>query len=239
MWNEDTTKEFIDYGQYFIPDRKHQMQWLVGLLADLTQPATYVELCCGEGLLSELLLESYPQSKVYAYDGSEAMLQRAQQRLSRFGDRFQWELFDLATTSWRTPGFPVHAVLSSLAIHHLLPDQKKVLYQDIYQLLAPGGLLIIADLVEVVDQAAKRVAADEWDEAVRARSLALDGTNHKFDFFVRENWNTHRYLDPEDIDKPSPLFDQLKWLEGAGFVGVDAYWIYSGHAIFGGRKPGS
>jgi len=28
----------------------------------------------------------------------------------------------------------------------------------------------------------------------------------------------HRYLDPDDIDKPSPLFDQLKWLEMAGLL---------------------
>jgi hypothetical protein len=32
------------------------------------------------------------------------------------------------------------------------------------------------------------------------------------------------------------LLDQLKWLEGAGFVDVDVYWMRAGHAIFGGRK---
>jgi tRNA (cmo5U34)-methyltransferase len=236
-WDESTSREFIDYGQYFIPDRKHQMQWMAGLTADLVQPASFVELCCGEGLLSELLLEIYPGSTVHAYDGSSEMLKRARNRLSRFGDRFQWEVFDLTSTSWRKPRYPVNAVLSSLAIHHLTGPQKKALYLDIYRMLAPGGLLVIADLIEVLDTAGKRLAAKEWDEDVRSKSLELDATNHMFDIFTKENWNIHHYLDPEDIDKPSPLFDQLKWLENAGFTGVDVYWLYAGHAIFAGRKP--
>ena len=45
------------------------------------------------------------------------------------------------------------------------------------------------------------------------------------------------HLDPEDIDKPSPLLTQLKWLEQAGFKAVDVFWMQAGHAIFGGWKP--
>jgi tRNA (cmo5U34)-methyltransferase len=235
-WDETTSQEFIDFGQYFIPEREHQMQWIAGLMAELAQPVSFVELCCGEGLLSELLLEIYPNSTMHAYDGSIQMLKRARERLSPFGDRFQLDVFDLASTSWRKPGFPVNAVVSSLAVHHLTGPQKKDLYIDIYRMLAPGGLLVIADLIEIFDPAAKRLAAMEWDQAVRSKSLELDGTSHMFDTFIKENWNIHRYLDPQDIDKPSPLFDQLKWLDGAGFIGVDVYWLYAGHAIFAGRK---
>ena len=43
--------------------------------------------------------------------------------------------------------------------------------------------------------------------------------------------------EPDSIDKPSPLFDQLKWLDKAGFTDVDVFWMKVGHAIFGGRKP--
>lgn|SRR5690606_2213941 len=41
----------------------------------------------------------------------------------------------------------------------------------------------------------------------------------------------------DDVDKPSRILDQLKWLEEAGFQRVDVYWMYAGHAIFGGEKP--
>jgi tRNA (cmo5U34)-methyltransferase len=42
----------------------------------------------------------------------------------------------------------------------------------------------------------------------------------------------------DPVDKMSPLFDQLKWLEQAGFASVDVFWMRAGHAIFGGSKPG-
>ncbi len=43
---------------------------------------------------------------------------------------------------------------------------------------------------------------------------------------------------PDPIDKPSRLFEQLIWLEQAGFLDVDVHWMKAGHAIFGGRKAG-
>ena len=38
------------------------------------------------------------------------------------------------------------------------------------------------------------------------------------------------------MDKPSGLFEQLGWLEAAGFEAVDVYWLKAGHAIYGGQK---
>lgn len=34
----------------------------------------------------------------------------------------------------------------------------------------------------------------------------------------------------------SRLFDQLKWLEDAGFADVNVHWMLAGHAVFGARK---
>lgn len=238
-WTEDLSKQFVDYGRYFVPDRERQMQIMVDLLADLGPSATILELCCGEGLLAEALLEAYPTCSLRALDGSREMLARAGRRLARFEGRFLCQLFDLASNSWRTFETPVNAVISSLAIHHLPGPQKQALFSDISRMLSPGGVLVIADVVEVVSHAGKRLAAEEWDQEVRRRSYELDGSFNAFEFFQREGWNMHRYLDPDDIDKPSPLLDQLKWLEEAGFIDVEVNWTFAGHAIFSARKPGS
>ncbi len=130
----------------------------------------------------------------------------------------------------------VDAVVSSLAVHHLDGPQKQQLFRDAYRLLAPGGPLIIADLIEPAHPQGWKMAADAWDEAVRERALMLDGNIAGADWFEREHWNTFRYFDPEDIDKPSKLFDQLEWLRASGFTGVDVYWMRAGHAIYGGWK---
>jgi tRNA (cmo5U34)-methyltransferase len=236
-WSEETSRIFIDYGRYIVPERDRQMQIIATLLSRLDGLSVVLELCCGEGLLAELLLDRYPAFTIQGRDGSVEMLKRAGERLTRFGNRFQGSLFDLASTDWRKPVFGIHAVVSSLAIHHLTGPQKQELFLDVYRMLGDGGVFVIADIVEPADEAGKRLAAETWDEVVRRQSLEIDGNTDAFDFFVREGWNTFRYLDPEDIDKPSPLFDQLKWLEQAGFVDVDAHWMLAGHAVFSGRKP--
>ena len=236
-WSEETSRIFMDYGRYFVPEREHQMRIIVALLSYLDGPGVILELCCGEGLLAEALLDSFPTSTVQGLDGSVEMLQRARERLVRFENRFQCRAFNLVSADWRKPEFPVHAVVSSMAIHHLTGPQKQELFFDVYQMLVDGGAFVIADVVEHQSQVGKRVAAETWDEVVRKRSIELNGNTAAFEFFVQEGWNTFWYLDPEDIDKPSPLFDQLKWLENAGFEDVDVHWMLAGHAVFSARKP--
>lgn len=236
-WSEETSRLFIDYGRYFVPKRDQQIHNMVALLSHLDFPSSILELCCGEGLLAEVLLDRFPALTVHGLDGSVEMLQRARERLARFGSRFQSGHFDLASVEWRKPPFPVHAVISSLAIHHLTGPQKQVLFSDMYHVLLDDGVFIIADIVEHTTKAGANLAAEAWDEAVQQQSLELDGNPDAFAFFKREGWNTFWYLDPDDIDKPSPLFDQLKWLENAGFKDVDVHWMLAGHAIFSARKP--
>jgi tRNA (cmo5U34)-methyltransferase len=236
QWTEDLSRQFMDYGRYFVPEREGQMQRIVALLADLDPKPCIVELCCGEGLLTEAVLEAYPDCSILAMDGSTEMLTKAQSRLSRFGDRCRCQLFDLASTSWRSFSPPANAFISSLAIHHLPEPKKQALFKDIHRNLTPGGMLVIADVLEVAGLAGKKLAAEEWDRAVRHLSMELDGDDKAFNFFITEGWNMHRYLDPEDIDKPSPIFSQLKWLEEAGFTDIDVNWLYAGHAVFSARK---
>jgi tRNA (cmo5U34)-methyltransferase len=236
-WNEETSRIFIDYGRYFVPERDHQMQIIAALLSHLEGPCVILELCCGEGLLAEVLLDRFETFTVQGLVGSLEMLQRVRKRLTRFGDRFQCGRFDLASEAWRVPGLSVNAVVSSMAIHHLTGPQKQELFLDVCRMLVGDGVFVIADIVDHTRATGKRLAAETWDSVVRRRSLELDGTTEAFDFFVREGWNTFWYLDPEDIDKPSPLFEQLTWLEGAGFVDVDVHWMLAGHAVFSARKP--
>lgn len=236
-WNESDSRTFIDLGRYFVPERETQIQTVCDLLPLSDEPNHVVEVCCGEGLLAEAILERYAACTLHGLDGSPEMLQRAQTRLARFGERFQPAQFDLADNSWRMSSWPVRAVVSSLAIHHLDGAQKQQLFADIHRMLESGGAFVIADVVQPTTTLGVGVAARAWDEAVRRRSLQLDGTTDALDHFRQEQWNMYEYPDPPDgIDKPSSLFDQLTWLRDAGFIDVDVYWMQAGHAIFGGHK---
>jgi ubiquinone/menaquinone biosynthesis C-methylase UbiE len=233
-WNEESSQVFVDYGKYFVPERETQIETICDLIEPADEPFAILELCCGEGLLAEALLKRFPEATVYGYDGSDYMLQQAGQRLKEFGERFQSQVFDLPSQDWRATVPPVRAVVSSLAIHHLDGMQKQTLYRDVYKMLEDGGVFVIADIIQPTNPRATKLAAKAWDEAARQRSLELDGNLKAFEFFKREEWNYFEYPDP--IDKPSGLFEQLKWLEQAGFSEVDTYWLKAGHAIYGGRK---
>ena len=96
--------------------------------------------------------------------------------------------------------------------------------------------MVLADLILPAGPAATRAAGEEWDRAVRERSLALDGGLAAFEHFQRIHWNLFFDPEPDPVDKPDTLLDQLRWLEAAGFREVDVVWMRAGHAIFGGVK---
>jgi tRNA (cmo5U34)-methyltransferase len=234
MWNEDDSQTFIDYGRYFVPERETQFQIIRDLIPGQQEPFHLLELGCGDGLLAETVLAHFAACTVHGYDGSVEMLRQARHRLARYDNRFETRIFDLADDSWRQSSWNPLAVVSSLVIHHLDSQQKQDLFEDIYRMLTRGGAFIIADLIQPTSKAGLRVAADAWDVAVRRRAKDLDGNESGFEQFVHEKWNLYRYPDPSD--KPSGLFEQLKWLEAAGFIEIDVHWLKAGHAIFGGRK---
>lgn len=253
-WDEDNSQVFIDYGRYFVPQREMQMQVLTGLVPqpDLDKPGSFqiLELCCGEGLLAEALITGYPGAYYTGLDGSPEMLRLAAVRLDELlrvekkttGGRYRFAEFDLASRDWRTGETRYQAVVSSLAVHHLDGEEKQTLFEDVFTMLNPGGALLIADIIQPSHRLGWDLAAEAWDAVVKQRveqigkNQASWGEIDPIEFFEREGWNTFRYFDPEDIDKPSPLFDQLKWLEKAGFSAVDVFWMEAGHAIFGGYK---
>jgi len=233
-WSEESSQYFIDYAAYFVPDRAVQLDTLCALIPARRDPFHVVELCCGEGLLARAILERYPSSCLHGYDGSSTMLEKARTGLQPFSERVTLHEFDLAAAGWRSFPWPVQAVVSSLAIHHLDGQQKRELYRDLYRLIDPGGALIIADLIQPAHPLGTRVAARAWDEAVRQTAAARDGNEAAFEVFQRDRWNIFRYPDP--MDKPSGLYEQLRWLEAAGFSAVDVYWLKAGHALYGGWK---
>jgi tRNA (cmo5U34)-methyltransferase len=235
-WGEEQSRQFLDWGRYFVPERERQLRTIAALLPRPDEPYTVLEVACGEGLLGEAILEAHPAVTVYGLDGSEAMLRAARRRLERFGERFQAGIFDLFARSWPRLELPVRGVVSALAIHHLDGQGKADLFREVFSLLEPGGMLVVADVIAPAGATGWELAAGAWDEAVQARSLELDGDSRGFEAFQSQRWNMYRFFDPQDIDHPSPLFEQLKSLEAAGFAEVDVYWMLAGHAIFGGRK---
>ena len=236
-WTEDDSRHFIDYGAYFVPEREAQIDTICNVIPPASDGAVIVEICCGEGLLCDALARRFPRAEIRALDGSRTMLASAKARLEGAGVAHRTAIIDIAETGWRSFDSPVHAFVSSLAVHHLDGPAKARLFKDLAAALAPGGVIVICDLVEAQREAGLELWKRHWDDGVRERSLELDGNEEMLEFFRDDGWNYYADPDADPADIPSTLFDQMLWMADAGMTAIDVHWLRAGHAIFSGMKP--
>lgn len=241
LWQETDSRFFIDVGRIVTPGREEIERAIVSLLPAQADDAFFaVELGCGAGWLSDAVLRAFPQARVLALDPSEEMRRTAGELLAPHGDRVALRPFLLEDEAWLgdlEAGPAPRCVYSSLVVHHLDGPGKQALYRRLFQLLEPGGALLVADLVEPAGERERRYQAEGWDAAVRARSLELTGDLAAWELFQQDEWNLWRYPDP-DFDKPSTIAEHLTWLAEAGFEECNVFWAVAGHAVYGGYRPG-
>jgi len=235
-WTEDTSAAFRDLAHYAVPERELQTETILSLIPAPAGGALAMDICCGAGGLTVAMLSRFPGLRVLALDGSESMLDATRTAAGAQADRLETAIIDIADAAWRTPPEPLHAVVSSLAIHHLDGAGKRQLFADIHAALRPGGVFVMADLVEPVTAAGRTVAGDAWDAETRLRALETDGTLDGYERFVAEDWNYYRLPGPDPVDKPSSVADLLDWLRAAGFEGVDLHWMKAGHVVMSGVR---
>ncbi len=235
-WSEDDSRYFIDYGAYFVPERETQIDTICSVIPDAPADSLIVDICCGEGLLTAALAKRFGACRLVALDGSAEMLKAAAERLRATGAYWRTRQMAIGDGGWRRFDAPVHAFVSSLAVHHLDGPGKARLYRDLAGQLAPGGVIVICDIVEARSGEGERLWERHWDDGVRVRAAELDGGEDMLHLFRNDGWNYYSDPQADPVDMPSGLFEQMKWMEEAGLEDIDLHWLKAGHAIFSGRR---
>ncbi|MEA2510991.1 MAG: tRNA (cmo5U34)-methyltransferase [Thermomicrobiales bacterium] len=239
-WQESDSTHFIDLGRIYTPRRDELRDAFLDLIpAETDEDFVGVEIGTGQGWLTAAILKHYPRARMIGLDGSETMLLATEAMLAPYPGRFELRSFRLEDPGW-IEALPAgqRCIVSSLVIHHLRGPEKAVLFRALYGRLAPGGALLIADVMEPTSSWARRHMAHAWNSEVEYQSIEYGGDRRAYDQFVADRWNLYQFPgDEDDIDFPSTLPEQLSWLMEAGFESVDAFWIRAGHALFGGYKP--
>src|SRR6185312_7603690 len=93
---------------------------LLRALSVVPRGSQVLDLPCGTGRLAEILLEN--GYRVIGADISQEMLNVAQERLRRFGDRFSWEIRDARLGSRAEKRFPL-VLFARVLMHFPLEEQ--------------------------------------------------------------------------------------------------------------------
>jgi tRNA (cmo5U34)-methyltransferase len=107
-----------------------------------------LELGTGTGETARRLLEHHPGAQLIGIDESDSMLQAAREALPSA----RTELHAQRLEDPLPPG-PFDLVASALAVHHLDGDAKADLFARVHEVLEPGGLFVLADVVVPTDPA--------------------------------------------------------------------------------------
>lgn len=127
----------------------------------VAEPKRVVDIGCGPGNSTELLVERWPSAEVSGFDTSPDMIEKAKKRLPGVG-------FELADAEGWTPAGPVDVIFAN-AVFQWLPHHQAV-FQRLMGLLAPGGALAV-QMPDNLSEPSHRLMRETAAEAPFAEKL--------------------------------------------------------------------
>jgi SAM-dependent methyltransferase len=172
------------------------------LLARSAPVARVLELGAGPGLLAEHLLQQVDTIEDYTlFDFSRPMHELARERLAPFASRTVHVVGSFLDDGWTNALSPPYDAVVSLQAVHELRDATLIpaLYRDVRRLLAPGGALIVGDLINRDgDYQGHRLTPDEHVQA-----LSSAGFDHAKVLAVYDDLGLVR-ADARQVDSQRP-----------------------------------
>ena len=191
-----------------VPRYREMLFTLLHYIPGELNPATILELGCGTGNLTELVVAKYPLSKITAVDYSEKAIGECRSRLNPV-DTIVYDKKDFRELNYKPASFDL--VISSISIHHLTDGEKQILFDQVYHFLKKGGYFLYADQCKGRTSEIYQKHMDTWkDEAIKLGSTGQDW----------KTWMEHQ----DQHDFHAAATDQLKWLEQSGFSETDIVW---------------
>jgi SAM-dependent methyltransferase len=189
----------------------HRGEGESALLEFIPKTARHIlDLGTGDGRLLALLKlallkEGVHETEAIALDFSPAMIEAARKRFA--GDSSVTVVTHNLDRPLPSLG-KFDAVISSIAIHHVIHERKRELYAEVHGLLNAGG--VFCNLEHVASPTPRL-----HEEFLK-----------RIGFTVETEDPSNKLLDVET---------QLQWLREIGFVDVDCHWKWRELALLGGR----
>jgi tRNA (cmo5U34)-methyltransferase len=190
--------------EYIIPEMRQYYGAAVWAMETAAPKPAILDVGAGTGLLSSFLLEKFPEARLTLMDISENMLDMARMR---FATRPGTE-YIICDYSRSELGGPYDIVCSALSIHHLSPEDKRLLFKRIFTALKPGGMFVNADQADGETPYFRQRYLDYWNGFLKNGPM----TKEQHAEILKRR---------DTLDRNDTLSDQLSWLAEAGFMDVD------------------
>jgi len=206
-----------------------------------------LDIGAGDGRLSLEVLAVYPKAQLVCFDFSEAMFDRARQRLAQFSKAITFVKGDLRDPAWtQAIKGKFDAVVSSIAIHNLgepnqgVPERIREVYGEAFGLVKPGGCFLIYDLVTAPGPVVQKIYQKERfiaDQALLKAETGIEKSLQEIEQeFLERRSRTVRAPAGSVPPIARDIFNQLEWLKQVGFDEVDCLWKDTRSTIFGGFR---
>jgi tRNA (cmo5U34)-methyltransferase len=147
-----------------VPGQSLLLATILDYLPD--NPRRVLELGCGTGILTEMILDRFPGTEVAGIDLSPEMLHIASAKPALRGVKFiEGDLRD----AW--PPGPYDAVVTSLCIHHVSPEERAGVVRRAHDVLSPGGRFVCGDVFRGETDWEERILSDNWLRGMKAAGV--------------------------------------------------------------------
>jgi tRNA (cmo5U34)-methyltransferase len=216
-------KQADEYEQLMVrlvPQYLEQHRIIQSLLPNEDRDYSVLDLGCGNGVLSELVLRKLPHSHIVGFDLTENMLRAFEKKLSEYSGRYEMKQGNFLTDPI---GSRYDIILAGLTLHHLTWSQREQFYKTLSNSLREGGLLIARDIIIDEDERVRRDQYALWMEFMKSQGEDP------------ESW----YSKHMEKDHPISLSNHFAWLRNAGFTKVGCHWRLYNFAITSAYKTGA
>ncbi len=209
------TEEFYDeisgsYGssiKILVPGYGEMLKLILEYLPDKFSPAVILELGCGTGNLTSLLVERFPKAQIKAADISSENIKLCKDR--KISSRI--EFFKSDFRSLNILRDTIDLIVSSISIHHLTNREKEKLFYATISWLKPKGILTFADQFRGETDYIYQKHMAKWKEFALGNGIS------------KEEWDMWMKHQAEQ-DHHASLFSHVQWLKAAGYKIVDCTW---------------
>jgi tRNA (cmo5U34)-methyltransferase len=211
----DLQEDYATKIRKLVPKYDEMVKCILDLL-DLYSPRTVLDIGCGIGNVTELVLERISGARVTAVEACESMAAEARRRLAEQGERveiFRTDIVDFV------PPAPFDAIISNLVLHNVPFDDKRRLLERLRNWLEPGGCFIWGEMILHLNERLQAHFVEYRNRFALDRGCSADLVE----------WNVSKEA---EVDYPLTLEQTLEECRKAGFSLPAVVWAHDVFAIF-------